>query len=140
MNIFKIWIPQRKQIIFARDVTFNEDAKFNPGENHEQLDIRIVNTVGNDPLNQEVESTQLELPMDTYDVEILDRADTPEKEQLQIDPPSPSTEDFMTPETSMDPGIDDQDPSAMRGFYPMLTASQDINLRISKSNIISGRC
>ena len=56
-NIFKIWIPQRKRIISAQDVTFNEDAKFNPGENHEQLDIRIMNTVGNDPLNQKVEST-----------------------------------------------------------------------------------
>jgi len=77
--------------------------------------------------------------MDTYDVEILDRADTPEKEQPQIDPLSPSTEDFMTPETSMDPGMDDQDPPAMRGFYPMPTAPQDINLRISESNIIPGR-
>jgi len=80
-NIFKIWIPQRKWIISAPDVAFNEDVKFNPGENHEQLDIRIVNTVGNDPLNQEVESTQLELPIDIYDVEILDWADTPKKEQ-----------------------------------------------------------
>ena len=98
-----------------------------------------MNIVGNDLLNQEVESTQLELPMDIYDVKILDRTDTPEKEQPQIDPPSLSTEDFMTPETSMDPGMDDQDPPAMRGFYLIPTASQDINLRISESNIIPGR-
>ena len=79
-NIFKIWILQRKQIISAQDVTFNKDAKFNLGENHEQLDIRIMNTVGNDLLNQEVESTQLKLLIDIYNIEILDWADTPEKE------------------------------------------------------------
>ena len=82
-----------------------------------------MNTIGNDPLNQEVESTQLELPMDTYDVEILDRADTPEKEQPQIDLPSLSTEKFMTPEVSTSYGMDDEDPPpAMKEFYPTPTA------------------
>jgi hypothetical protein len=62
-NSFCIWVLQKRRVIIARDVIFNEDSIYNPGERQLLLAQEVIEIIENPLLNQEMESTtQVETP------------------------------------------------------------------------------
>ena len=142
-NLFRIWVPQRRRVIVARDVTFDEDAKFNSGEIQPQLSPEIIELIDNPPLDQEVEPTPaVDTPFIHQEINLYDEDKIQEQQTGLLTPTSNTLSNrYTTPEESeqfTDSGNSSENNNIELQTRPRaMLAPRDINLNISESNIVS---
>lgn len=60
-NIYRIWIPSRNKVIYSRDVTFNEEGKWDSKGEYNHISIRNeVDPIFIETSNKEAEKDQVD--------------------------------------------------------------------------------
>ena len=152
-NSFRIWVPQKHRVIVSRDVTFDEDSRFDPEDEQPQLSEDVIELIENPELDQDIEPTvtqtifNLETPLVHQEIElqgIQGQQKATEHKKVHWEDSgllTPSTDAsrsrYITPEEETLPSPDSQ---TIRTARPQqVVAPRNISSNISESNIIPGQ-